>query len=64
MAVQYLLLDSCVGVPHPACLVTTGSDDLIALRIELNFRYLVIVALEKSSASTREYIIYPGKAIS
>lgn len=62
--VQYLLLNSCVGVPYSACLVTTGRDNLVALWVELNFRYLVLVTLEKCSTSAREYIIYPGKTIS
>ena len=63
MPVQYLLLDSCVRIPHSASLITTGRDDLVALRIELNFRYLVFMTLEKCSACSCEYIIDPSQAV-
>ena len=64
MAVKYLLLHSRVRIPHSASLITTGRNDLIALWVELNFRYLIFVTLKKCSASAREYIIDPGKTIS
>lgn len=64
MAIKYLLLHSCVRIPHSASLITTGRDDLIALWVELNFRYLIFMTLEKCSASACEYIIDPGEAIS
>lgn len=46
MPVQYLLLHSCVRVPDPACLIATSSDNLVALGIELDLRYLILMALE------------------
>jgi hypothetical protein len=64
MPIQYLLLHSRVRIPHSTSLVTTGSDDLVSLRVELDLRYLILVALEKCSASSGEYIIHSGQAIS
>ena len=63
MAVKYLLLHSRVRIPHSASLITTGRDDLIALRIELDLRYLILVTLEKRSAGTCEYIIDPSQTV-
>lgn len=63
MAIQYLLLHARVRVPDPASLIAARRDNLVALGIELDLRYFIFVALEQRSASTREYIIYPGQAI-
>ena len=63
MAVQYLLLYTSVRIPDSASLITTSSDDLIALRVELDLRYLVLVTLEKRSASTSEHIIDSCQAV-
>ena len=57
MAVEYLLLDTCISVPDPARLVTARRDDFVALRIELDLRNLVLMSFEKCSACSCEYVV-------
>ena len=64
MTIQYLLLNSGVSVPHSTRFVATCRDELVALRIELDLRYLILVTLEERRASSREYIIYPRQTVS
>ena len=58
------MLHACVRIPHSARLITTGRDDFVALRVELDLGYLVLVTFEEGGASAREYIIDPGQAVS
>ena len=64
VTVQYLLLHARVSVPHSARLITARRDDLVALRVELDFRYLIFVPLQQSSASSCENVINPCKTVS
>lgn len=59
MAVKYLLLDARVRVPYSASLVAARRDDLVALRIKLDLRYLILMAFEKRRASSSEHVVYP-----
>lgn len=63
MPIQYLLLHAGVGVPDAARLIATSSDDLVALWIELDLRYLILVALEQCSAGASEHIIDASQAV-
>lgn len=57
VAIQYLQLVSRVSGPDPACLVAARCDDLVSLRIELNFTDFIFMALQKRYAGSREDII-------
>ena len=46
MTVQNLLLYACVRVPDPASFVAARRDNFIALWIELNLGYLILMAFE------------------
>ena len=46
VSLQHLQLQPCVGLPYSACFVHTCGDDLVALRIELNFGDLVLMPLQ------------------
>ena len=59
MAVQHLQFVSGIGRPDPAGLVAAGSDDFVALRVELYFTDFIIVALQQSDARSCKHIIDP-----
>ena len=42
---QALDLISCLNAPQAAGLVTRGGDDLVALRVKLDFTDFILVAL-------------------
>lgn len=63
MPVQHLLLDACVGVPHSARLVAARRDDFVALWVELDLRYLVLVPFEQGRACSREHVVDACKTV-
>ena len=44
--IQHLLLHARIRVPHPTSLIAASRDNFIALWIELNLGYLVLVTFE------------------
>ena len=46
MPVQHLLLHARVRVPHPTSFIAASRDNFIALWIELNLGYLILVTFE------------------
>ena len=57
MTIKDLLFSARICVPHSTSPIARCSDNFIPLRIELDFGYFVLVALEKCCTCTSEYII-------
>ena len=64
MAVQHLKTCPVLNVPDTAGLVTTSSDDLVALGVKGNLTNFVFVALKQRNAGTSEDIVNSRQAVS
>ena len=61
---EHLAFSSGISVPHTTGLITTCGNYLIALWIELNFRYFVLMPLQQSGTGPCEYIIHSCYTVS